>query len=136
MSGVHPQVAWLAVVVAITKLALMAAAFVSWRVAAPVMVGWLVAIAGDMCTMHGCPLWWPWSRRDRHLLPRALRMRTGRGAELIGVAPMLWIGVAVSVLVLARIGGLGPWLVVLGAAWALGAADGMRRLGRSQRRES
>lgn len=56
-----------------------------------VAAGVVAHILGDMLTIHGCPLAWPWSERCLHLLPRFARFRTGHIAEhviagaLIGV---------------------------------------------------
>jgi len=55
-------------------------------------------IAGDELTHDGCPLAWPFSRREYHLLPRRLRITTGRLAEhwivstllLAGLCCLLW----------------------------------------------
>jgi LexA-binding, inner membrane-associated putative hydrolase len=44
-----------------------------------VALGVLVGIAGDACTLSGVP----WKGRDVHLLPRPLRIRTGKTAELV-----------------------------------------------------
>jgi len=55
-----------------------------------IAIGWAGAIAGDMCTIHDCPVFKPITDRDYHLLPEALRLRTGHGLELVGVAPTLW----------------------------------------------
>lgn len=45
----------------------------------PVCVGpgVLVHILGDELTLHGCPLLWPLTGHDFHLLPRPLRISTG-----------------------------------------------------------
>lgn len=44
-----------------------------------VAVGVLTGIAGDACTVSGVP----WRGRDVHLLPRAMRIHTGRWTELV-----------------------------------------------------
>ena len=46
-------------------------------------------IAGDCCTVSGCPLLWPASGRDFHLLPGPLRFTTGKVAERWIVFPLL-----------------------------------------------
>lgn len=43
------------------------AAAAPWVTALGVTLGCLAHIAGDMCTPHGCPVWAPWSWRNRHL---------------------------------------------------------------------
>ena len=55
-------------------------------------------IAGDELTHDGCPLAWPFSRREYHLLPHRLQITTGRFAEhwivstllLAGLCYLLW----------------------------------------------
>lgn len=55
-------------------------------------------IAGDELTHDGCPLAWPISGHEFHLLPRRLRITTGRFAEhwivstllLAGLGYLLW----------------------------------------------
>lgn len=51
-------------------------------------------LAGDMLTLHGCPLAWPLSARDFHLLPRPLRISTGRLAERWVISPLLLAALA------------------------------------------
>ena len=46
-------------------------------------------IAGDSCTVSGCPWLWPFSDRDFHLLPEPLRFTTGKFAEHWIVGPLL-----------------------------------------------
>lgn len=46
-------------------------------------------IVGDMLTVTGCPLAWPATMREFHLLPRPLRFTTGRVAEQFVVTPAL-----------------------------------------------
>jgi len=80
-----------------------AAAAVYWRaglslVPLCIALGAAAHIAGDELTHGGCPLAWPVSRREYHLLPRRLRITTGRFAEhwivstllLGGLAYLLW----------------------------------------------
>ena len=59
-----------------------------------IALGAAAHIAGDELTHDGCPLAWPLSRRQYHLLPRRLQITTGRFAEH-------WI---VSTLLLAALG--------------------------------
>jgi membrane-bound metal-dependent hydrolase YbcI (DUF457 family) len=46
-------------------------------------------IAGDMLTKCGCPLAWPATMREFHLLPGPLRFTTGKTAERWIVGPLL-----------------------------------------------
>lgn len=46
-------------------------------------------ILGDMLTRCGCPLAWPATMREFHLLPRPLRFTTGKLAEHVIVTPLL-----------------------------------------------
>ena len=46
-------------------------------------------IAGDSCTVSGCPWLYPFSDRDFHLLPEPLRFTTGKFAESWIVSPLL-----------------------------------------------
>jgi membrane-bound metal-dependent hydrolase YbcI (DUF457 family) len=46
-------------------------------------------IAGDCCTVSGCPLFWPATMREFHLTPRPLRFTTGKLAEHVVVTPLL-----------------------------------------------
>jgi membrane-bound metal-dependent hydrolase YbcI (DUF457 family) len=63
-----------------------AAAVIYWHaglalVPVCVALGTAAHIAGDELTHGGCPLAWPFSGREFHLLPRPLRFTTGRFAE-------------------------------------------------------
>ena len=63
-----------------------------------IALGAAAHIAGDELTHDGCPLAWPVSRREYHLLPRRLQITTGRFAEhwivstllLAGLGYLLW----------------------------------------------
>jgi membrane-bound metal-dependent hydrolase YbcI (DUF457 family) len=46
-------------------------------------------LGGDMLTKCGCPLAWPVSMRNFHLLPRKFRFTTGRWPEHLIVMPVL-----------------------------------------------
>jgi membrane-bound metal-dependent hydrolase YbcI (DUF457 family) len=46
-------------------------------------------VVGDCATRCGCPLAWPFSMREFHLLPRPMRFTTGRAAEHVIVTPLL-----------------------------------------------
>ena len=59
--------------------------------------------AGDELTHSGCPVWYPFSRTDHHLLPHGLRFTTGKFAEHWIVSPLLLAGLA---LLLARDAGV------------------------------
>jgi membrane-bound metal-dependent hydrolase YbcI (DUF457 family) len=50
-------------------------------VAAGVAIGYLMHIAADCCTVSGVPVFGPFSQQDRWLLPRRLRVRTGKIAD-------------------------------------------------------
>ena len=97
-----------------------------------VAVGWAGAIAGDMGTIHGCPVFKPITDRDYHLLPQALRLRTGHGPELIGVAPALWAVTAWAAIRVAgtSAGAVMPWqgvVAIVTAVWLAALGDGARR---------
>jgi membrane-bound metal-dependent hydrolase YbcI (DUF457 family) len=57
--------------------------------AAGIATGVVIGIAGDACTISGVP----WRGRDRHLLPRCLRIRTDAVAERVLVRPLVFAGV-------------------------------------------
>jgi membrane-bound metal-dependent hydrolase YbcI (DUF457 family) len=51
--------------------------------------GYISHLASDALTIRGIPLWWPGSHQPSlHLLPRALRVRTGGPRE--GVFNLIW----------------------------------------------
>lgn len=52
-------------------------------------IGCAAHLAGDCLTLHGCPLLWPATMRDFHLLPRSLRFSTGHWPERFVVTPLL-----------------------------------------------
>jgi membrane-bound metal-dependent hydrolase YbcI (DUF457 family) len=52
-------------------------------------IGCATHLAGDCLTLHGCPLLWPATMRDFHLLPRGLRFSTGHWPERFVVTPLL-----------------------------------------------
>ena len=73
-----------------------AAAAVYWHAGlglVPVCIGLGAAahIAGDELTHDGCPLGWPVSKREYHLLPHGLRITTGKAAEHWIVGPALFV---------------------------------------------
>ncbi len=51
-------------------------------------------IAGDMLTHGGCPIAYPLSRREVHLLPEDMRFTTGKIAEHWIVSPLLMAALA------------------------------------------
>ena len=59
-----------------------------------IILGVLDHIAGDELTHSGCPVWYPFSRTDHHLLPHGLRFTTGKFAENWIVTPLLLAGLA------------------------------------------
>jgi inner membrane protein len=63
-------------------------------------IGYGAHIAADACTPSGVPVWAPFSRRRRWLLPPRARVRTGGAREYLGLALM-------SVLMLAALTFLG-----------------------------
>lgn len=52
-------------------------------------------IAGDELTHSGCPLAWPFSGHELHLLPLPLRFTTGRFAERWIISTVLVAALAV-----------------------------------------
>jgi membrane-bound metal-dependent hydrolase YbcI (DUF457 family) len=57
-------------------------------------IGCAAHIAGDEITHGGCPLFWPVSMHEFHLLPRPLRITTAKAAESWIVFPLLALGLA------------------------------------------
>jgi membrane-bound metal-dependent hydrolase YbcI (DUF457 family) len=51
-------------------------------------------IFGDCLTRSGCPLLWPATMREFHLLPSPLRFTTGKAAERWVVSPLLLAALA------------------------------------------
>lgn len=76
-------------------LGLAAAAAMCWTgyglalVPLAAAVGCATHLAGDMLTLTGCPLGWPFTMREFHWLPRPLRFTTGRLAEHWIITPLL-----------------------------------------------
>ena len=62
-----------------------------WLVPVCVALGGLAHVAGDMLTHHGCPVAYPFSRRDFGLLPASLCISTGKAAETWIVSPILLV---------------------------------------------
>lgn len=77
-----------------------AAAAIYWH-AGLSLVPWCIAlgaaahIAGDELTHGGCPLAWPLSRHPCHLLPKPLRITTGKFTEHWIVSGLLTVALAV-----------------------------------------
>jgi membrane-bound metal-dependent hydrolase YbcI (DUF457 family) len=71
-----------------------------WHVpllAAGTALGCAAHIAGDELTHGGCPVLWPFSQHEFHLLPRPLQITTAKIAETWVVFPLLVVGLAVAV---------------------------------------
>lgn len=67
------------------------ATLTAWHVPLLALVtaaGWASHIAGDELTHGGCPLLWPFSLHESHLLPRPLQITTNRIAEHWIVSPL------------------------------------------------
>src|SRR5579875_1631650 len=60
-------------------------------------IGAAAHIAGDMLTHSGCPLAWPASMREFHLLPGPLRFTTNKLAEHWIISPLLAIALGLLV---------------------------------------
>jgi membrane-bound metal-dependent hydrolase YbcI (DUF457 family) len=72
----------------------------SWHVpllAVATALGCAGHIAGDELTHGGCPLFWPVSMHEFHLLPRPLQITTAKLAETWVVFPLLVVGLGVAV---------------------------------------
>ena len=59
-----------------------------------IALGAFAHIAGDELTHSGCPLLYPFSKREFHLLPHPLRITTGKASEHWVVTPLLLAGLA------------------------------------------
>ena len=71
-----------------------------WHVpllAAATGLGCAAHIAGDELTHGGCPLLWPVSMHEFHLLPRPLQITTAKFGETRVIFPLLVAGLAVAV---------------------------------------
>jgi membrane-bound metal-dependent hydrolase YbcI (DUF457 family) len=72
----------------------------SWHVpllATATALGCAAHIAGDELTHGGCPLLWPVSMHEFHLLPRPLQFTTAKLCETWVIFPLLLIGLSVAV---------------------------------------
>jgi membrane-bound metal-dependent hydrolase YbcI (DUF457 family) len=92
LGGHHGDAAAIALAAAVVWKGWDLALVTPWKVsilALCAIVGMLAHIAGDMLTHGGCPVWYPVSRDDHHLLPRGLQFTTGKTAEHWIVSPLL-----------------------------------------------
>jgi membrane-bound metal-dependent hydrolase YbcI (DUF457 family) len=72
----------------------------SWHVpmlAIAVALGCAAHIAGDELTHGGCPIFWPVSMHEFHLLPRPLQFTTAKLCETWIVFPLLVVGLGLAV---------------------------------------
>jgi len=60
-------------------------------------LGCAAHIAGDELTHGGCPLFWPVSMHEFHLLPRPLQITTHKFCETWIISPLLVVGLGVAV---------------------------------------
>ncbi|MGH3265680.1 MAG: metal-dependent hydrolase [Trebonia sp.] len=89
-----------AVITCITGADLFLVSAGPWHVpflAAATALGCAAHIAGDELTHGGCPLLWPVSMHEFHLLPRPLQITTAKLCETWVVFPLLVVGLAVAV---------------------------------------
>ena len=92
---------WLSTGIAVTAVGAVAAAAVYAALVLPVTVGlgagYTLHLLADACTPHGVPLLGPFSRRERHVLPKGRRIRTGSGREtVVCLAAMCVAGLLVA----------------------------------------
>ncbi len=72
----------------------------SWHIpllAVATALGCAAHIAGDELTHGGCPIFWPFSMHEFHLLPRPLQITTAKLCETWIVFPVLVIALAAAV---------------------------------------
>jgi membrane-bound metal-dependent hydrolase YbcI (DUF457 family) len=60
-------------------------------------LGCAAHIAGDELTHGGCPILWPVSQHEFHLLPKPLQITTAKLAETWVVFPLLVVGLAAAI---------------------------------------
>lgn len=60
-------------------------------------LGCAAHIAGDELTHGGCPVLWPVSKHEFHLLPRPLQITTAKLAETFVVFPLLAVALALAI---------------------------------------
>jgi membrane-bound metal-dependent hydrolase YbcI (DUF457 family) len=89
-----------AIVTAYTGADLVRLPVGSWHVpmlAIAVALGCAAHIAGDELTHGGCPIFWPASMHEFHLLPRPLQFTTAKLCETWIVFPLLVAGLGLAV---------------------------------------
>jgi membrane-bound metal-dependent hydrolase YbcI (DUF457 family) len=72
----------------------------SWRIpmlAVVIALGCAAHIAGDELTHGGCPIFWPVSMHEFHLLPRPLQITTAKLCETWVIFPLLVAGLGLAV---------------------------------------
>jgi membrane-bound metal-dependent hydrolase YbcI (DUF457 family) len=97
LGGHHGDAAGIALAAAVVWKGWDLALVTPWKVsilAVCAVLGMLGHIAGDMLTHGGCPVWYPVSRDDHHLLPHGLQFTTGKIAEHWIVSPLLLAALA------------------------------------------
>jgi membrane-bound metal-dependent hydrolase YbcI (DUF457 family) len=97
LGGHHGDAAGIALAAVVVWRGWDLALVTPWRVpilAFCAVLGMLAHIAGDMLTHGGCPVWYPASRDDHHLLPHGLQFTTGKLAEHWIVSPLLLAALA------------------------------------------
>src|SRR6201999_3902344 len=70
-----------------------------WHVpllAAATALGCAAHIAGDELTHGGCPLFWPGSMHEFHLLPKPFQITTAKLCETWVIFPLLVAGLALA----------------------------------------
>jgi membrane-bound metal-dependent hydrolase YbcI (DUF457 family) len=81
-------------------LALAAAAYICWKgwnltlIPIAAAAGTATHIVGDMLTIEGCPLLWPFTLAHFKILPRPFSFRTGTWREHIVLVPLLFVALA------------------------------------------
>jgi membrane-bound metal-dependent hydrolase YbcI (DUF457 family) len=89
-----------AVVTCVTGADLTRLTVWSWHLpllAVATVLGTAAHIAGDELTHGGCPLFWPASMHEFHLLPRPLQITTAKLCETWVIFPLLVVGLGVAV---------------------------------------
>jgi membrane-bound metal-dependent hydrolase YbcI (DUF457 family) len=81
-------------------LALAAAAYICWKgwnltlIPIAAAAGTATHIVGDMLTIEGCPLLWPFTLAHFKILPRPFSFRTGTWREHVVLVPVLFVVLA------------------------------------------
>jgi hypothetical protein len=71
-----------------------------WKIpfiAAAVAIGCIAHIAGDELTHGGCPVLWPVSQHEFHLLPKSMQITTAKMTENKVIFPLLVVLLIVAV---------------------------------------